>query len=493
MKNNMKRIWAITLAVMMIFSMVPGAMAAEYYSGSLSVGGRVKITAAPTKAPTPAPEATDEPVESIEPGESIEPVESVEPTDSIEPTESPEPTESIEPSASPEAPVEETPLPEETEATLEPAYEARQAVVAKSGEVDTAFLREGPSTDYERVGKVRNGTIVTVLGEENGWAFIEVDGMQAWISGSFLSFDLSEPVEPEETATPEPTVEPTATPEASAEPTDGLEDEIEYLVDENGELVLDENGNPIPVTAEETEVTEEPVATEETQITFERDEEGNLILDENGNPIAIVPEGMEAQIAYLRDENGALLLDENGNPAVKMLVQATEEPAEESELHYIFVRDENGNLVFDEQGFPVVIVPEGWEIPCTYLLDENGNLVLDENGDPIVKDTIPAEAERILTLEDQLNPDRYIDIYLATPKEELFFGHEASLVAVLYGYDNVVYSLQWQTSSDGENWTDVPGADSSRMTVTVTEENYLNYWQIQVTITDVVDSSSVNE
>lgn len=229
MKNNMKRIWAITLAVMMIFSMVPGAMAAEYYSGSLSVGGRVKITAAPTKAPTPAPEATDEPVESVEPVESIEPVESVEPVESIEPTESPEPTESIEPSASPEAPVEETPLPEETETTPEPAYEARQAVVAKSGEVDTAFLREGPSTDYERVGKVRNGMIVTVLGEENGWAFIEVDGMQAWISGSFLSFDLSETVEPEETATPEPTAEPTATPEASAEPTDGLEGEEEVF------------------------------------------------------------------------------------------------------------------------------------------------------------------------------------------------------------------------------------------------------------------------
>ena len=226
MKNNMKRIWAITLAVMMIFSMASGAMAAEYYSGSLSVGGRVKITPAPTKAPTPAPEATDEPVESIEPTEEVEPTESIEPVESIEPTESPEPTESIEPTESPEAPVEETPLPE-TEATPEPAYEARQVVIAKSGENDTAFLREGPSTDYERVGKVRNGLIVTVLGEENGWAFIEVDGMQAWISGSFLSFDLSETVEPEETATPEPTVEPTATPEASAEPTDGLEEEEE--------------------------------------------------------------------------------------------------------------------------------------------------------------------------------------------------------------------------------------------------------------------------
>ena len=214
MRNNMKRIWAMVLAVMMIFSMASGAMAAEYYSGSLSVGGRVKATAAPTKAPTPAPEETKpEPTDELT--EDAEPTESPEPTEDVEPTESPEPTESVEPTESPEAPAEETPLPEEEpEVTPEPAYEARQAVIAKPGENDTAFLREGPSTDYDRVGKVQNGTVVTVLAEEDGWALIEIDGVQSWISGSFLSFDLGETEEPEETETPEET----ATPEPTAMP-----------------------------------------------------------------------------------------------------------------------------------------------------------------------------------------------------------------------------------------------------------------------------------
>ena len=385
MRNNMKRIWAMVLAVMMIFSMASGAMAAEYYSGSLSVGGRVKITPAPTKAPTPAPEATDEPVESIEPTEEVEPTESIEPVESIEPTESPEPTESIEPTESPEAPVEETPLPE-TEATPEPAYEARQVVIAKSGENDTAFLREGPSTDYERVGKVRNGTIVTVLGEENGWAFIEVDGMQAWISGSFLSFDLSETVEPEETATPELTAEPTATPEASAEPTDGLE-----------------------------EAEEVPAVIYE----YELNEDGTLKLDESGNPVAIIPEGAEKPVSFLRDENGAL--------------------------------------------------------------------VFDENGKPIVLATIPVNAGYVGSIEDELDPNRHIDIYADWGGDELHYGDAATMIAVLYGYENAEYTVQWQTSPDSVNWTDVPGATDTRYELVVTEENHLDYWRLVVTITDITE------
>ena len=180
-------------------------------------------------------------------------------------------------------------------------------------------------------------------------------------------------------------------------------------------------------------------------------------------------------------------------PVVTEAPAVTEEPAATEEPRYIFVRDENGSLMLDEEGNPVVIIPEGFERPCTYVRDEQGNLVLDEQGDPIIKDTVPVEAEKILTIDDLLDPNRSIDVYLAMEQDQLFFGGEATIVAVLHGYDNAVYTLQWQTSVDGENWVDVPGATESRMTVIVTEENYLNYWQIQVTITDVLDSASEQE
>jgi len=50
------------------------------------------------------------------------------------------------------------------------------------------------------------------------------------------------------------------------------------------------------------------------------------------------------------------------------------------------------------------------------------------------------------------------------------------------GYEGLDYSLQWQYSTDGENWTDVEGETGEKMDVVVTEENDLYYWRIVVDI-----------
>lgn len=47
-----------------------------------------------------------------------------------------------------------------------------------------------------------------------------------------------------------------------------------------------------------------------TDISYKKDDNGKLILDENGNPIQIVKE----RVLYLKDKEGNLILDENGNP-----------------------------------------------------------------------------------------------------------------------------------------------------------------------------------
>ena len=96
------------------------------------------------------------------------------------------------------------------------------------------------------------------------------------------------------------------------------------------------------------------------------------------------------------------------------------------------------------------------------------------------------EAEKILTLDDLLDPNRIIEVYLAMNHDQLFFGEEATLVAVLHGYDNAVYTLQWQYSPDKATWYDLEGAEEARCTLTVTEENYQYYWRIQATITGVI-------
>ena len=59
---------------------------------------------------------------------------------------------------------------------------------------------------------------------------------------------------------------------------------------------------------------EEDEVAAPVEITFQRDENGDLILDENGDPIPVLPEGVEAPTGYQRDENGTLVLDADGDP-----------------------------------------------------------------------------------------------------------------------------------------------------------------------------------
>ena len=152
---------------------------------------------------------------------------------------------------------------------------------------------------------------------------------------------------------------------------------------------------------------------------------------------------------------------------------------------YEYVVDEHGALVLDEQGNPQPIVPDGAEKPVSYLRDETGALVLVD-GKPVVLATLPAEAGVVTTLQDQLNPERSIDVYAAWEGETLYLDSEATLIAVLHGYDNAVYTLQWQYSPDNATWYDLEGAEEARCTLTVTEENYQYYWRIQATITGVI-------
>ena len=180
------------------------------------------------------------------------------------------------------------------------------------------------------------------------------------------------------------------------------------------------------------------------------------------------------------------------DPTPEPDVPAAAEPAEQEAAAsrqepegYRYERDAQGNLILDENGNPVVLVPDGMEIPLTWERDADGNLVLDENGDPIPKDTVPSDANKVATLTDQLDPNRYIDIYASWEDDVLAFGSHATLIAVLYGYDNAVYTLQWQSSADDANWQDIPDATESRYALTVTEDNYLNFWRVQVLITDV--------
>ena len=117
--------------------------------------------------------------------------------------------------------------------------------------------------------------------------------------------------------------------------------------------------------------------------------------------------------------------------------------------------------------------------------DETGNLVLDENGNPMVKETAPAGSDKMTTIHDELDPNRSIDIYVSWNGQEPAFGGTVTMTAVLNGYGDADCRIQWQRSADNASWADVPGGAGSRLSVQMTEENYLDYWRVAVTIAEV--------
>lgn len=216
--------------------------------------------------------------------------------------------------------------------------------------------------------------------------------------------------------------------------------------------------------------------------------------------VAVTVLGTEGDWTKIRAANGDVgyvvskfLVSED--PAAPAAPAATELPVLEENLvpseeevapTYTFERDENGNLVLDENGNPVAIIPEGMEVPIDYVRDENGNLVFDENGNPIVLNTIPEGADKITTIVDELNPDRYVDIYAVWQDETPELDEELTLVSIAYGYEEIEYTYQWQRSADDVNWTDIEGATEARYTFTVTEENYRDYWRVTILITGII-------
>ena len=157
----------------------------------------------------------------------------------------------------------------------------------------------------------------------------------------------------------------------------------------------------------------------------------------------------------------------------------------DSGIHYEYERNEDGSLKLDENGNPVAILEEGQNIPKTWLRDENGALVLDAEGNPVATQTVPADSVLVHSLQDQLDPNRSIDIYVSFVDGDAALGGTACFFAVLNGYDSLVYSLQWQESADGVNWMNLAAANQNRLEVVTSEENMHNFWRVEVTITSV--------
>lgn len=97
----------------------------------------------------------------------------------------------------------------------------------------------------------------------------------------------------------------------------------------------------------------------------------------------------------------------------------------------------------------------------------------------------PAEHDgvKIATITDALDASRYIDIYAIFEGDSLHAGVVVTLAASLHGYENLVYTLQWEMS-DGGDWVPVGQLNAVTYSFRLTEALYNASWRIVVNITE---------
>ena len=105
-----------------------------------------------------------------------------------------------------------------TSGTTTSTQTERTGVVSTNG--GRLNLREGAGLSYKIIARLNNGTSVTVLGEENGWYKVSVNGMTGYVSGQYLKVtEKSTTTTTDTVVTPVTTVAPTATPTVAPTPT----------------------------------------------------------------------------------------------------------------------------------------------------------------------------------------------------------------------------------------------------------------------------------
>ena len=109
-----------------------------------------------------------------------------------------------------------------------------------------------------------------------------------------------------------------------------------------------------------------------------------------------------------------------------------------------------------------------------------------EQPENITEDDLPDNARLLGVIQDKLSAERSVSVYASYDGEYVTFGDTVTLYAVLHGYEDTVYTLQWQSSPDNASWADISGAVSASYAVTVTEANYTDYYRVAVTINGVI-------
>ena len=81
-------------------------------------------------------------------------------------------------------------------------------------------------------------------------------------------------------------------------------------------------------------------------------------------------------------------------------------------------------------------------------------------------------------------PERHISIEVTCDSPNPVIGDTAHFHAILDGYDDLQYTVQWQYSVDRQFWHDIEDATDLNMDVVTTKINNKYYWRIVIYIED---------
>ena len=143
--------------------------------------------------------------------------------------------------------------------------------------------------------------------------------------------------------------------------------------------------------------------------------------------------------------------------------------------------DGDGPTVTETEDGTVIDMGETAEAPVE---GEEANAEKPEEDGELDEDfTLPEEGE---LPEEDAEPEipeidfSTLSVAISAESDVVELGGDMVLTAILTGFEDLNYTLQWQFSTDNANWADVDGATGSTLRVQMNEENRDYFWRVSV-------------
>ena len=146
--------------------------------------------------------------------------------------------------------------------------------------------------------------------------------------------------------------------------------------------------------------------------------------------------------------------------------------------------DGDGPTVTETEDGTVIDMGETAEEPVEG--DEANAEKPEEDGELDEDFTLPEEGE---LPEEDAEPEipeipeidfSTLSVAISAESDVVELGGDMVLTAILTGFEDLNYTLQWQFSTDNANWANVDGATGSTLRVQMNEENRDYFWRVSV-------------